>query len=142
MTEIDVTETRELATALVGLSHHVLHMFNDIGRGHDLTAQQTELVCAVIVRERVRMSDLGKIMHLEKSNLSGLVDRTEKRGLIVRRRDPGDRRVTYVELTDEGRQVAVSTHCEVTRRLNQLVAQIPAEDQRSLTVVVEKITES
>ncbi|MFI6500163.1 MarR family winged helix-turn-helix transcriptional regulator [Nonomuraea typhae] len=139
MTEIEAVRGEELSQALVGLAHHVLHLFNDIGRGYDLTAQQTELVCAVIVRGRVRMGDLGKIMHLEKSNLSGLVDRAEKRGLIVRARDPKDRRVTWVELTEEGHSVAMRTHGDVTERLRRLVGELPAEDRRSLTTVVERL---
>ncbi|MFG1703122.1 MarR family winged helix-turn-helix transcriptional regulator [Nonomuraea sp. M3C6] len=140
MTQTEIPEATRLAMALVGLSHHVLHLFNDVGRGHDLTAQQTELICAVIVRGRTRMADLSKLLHLEKSNLSGLVDRAEQRGLIVRTRDPKDRRATWVELTAEGERLAMRTHGVVTERLNRLVDQLPAEDQRRLTAVVEQIT--
>ncbi|NUR84783.1 MAG: MarR family transcriptional regulator [Nonomuraea sp.] len=136
MTETQI-DNRRLATALVALSHDVLHAFNDAGRGHELTAQQTELICAVIVRERVRMSDLGKLLHLEKSALSGLVDRAEQRGLIRRVRDPKDRRVTWVELTEEGHSLAVQTHCEVTSRINAMVERLEVGDQARLASVVE-----
>lgn len=140
MTEIETPPAVGLAAALVGLSHHVLHLFNDVGRTHDLTQQQTELICTVIVRGRVRMTELGKLLHLEKSSLSGLVDRAEQRGLLARTRDPADRRVTWVELTDEGTRLAMQTHGEVTARLNSLVDQLPYEDQKRLTTVVEQIT--
>lgn len=140
MIESETPEVTGLAAALVDLSHHVLHLFNDVGRAYDLTQQQAELVCAVITRGRIGMGDLGKVLHLPKSNLSGLVDRVEQRGLIHRIQDPDDRRVTWVELTSEGARLALQTHGDVTERLNHLVSRLSAEDQRRLTAVVEQIT--
>jgi DNA-binding MarR family transcriptional regulator len=128
-----------LAEALVDLSHHVLHLFADVGRTYKLSQQQVELICAVIVRGKVGMTDLGKLLHLEKSNLSNLVDRLEQRGLAVRTRDPDDRRVTWVELTSEGTRLAMQTYADVTARLSRLVNQVPLADQRHLTTVVNKL---
>ena len=62
--------------------------------------QRVELICAVIVPGRVGMTELGKQLHHEKTNLSNLMDHAEQRGLVVRTRDPKNRRMTWVELTD------------------------------------------
>ena len=137
-----MTETSEdvgLATALVGLSHHVLHLFADAGRSYDLTQQQVELICAIIVRGKVGMTELGRQLHMEKSSLSNLVDRAEQRGLVTRSRDSDDRRVTWVELTSEGTRLAMRTHGDVTARLNKLVEGLSRKDQRHLTSVVEQV---
>ena len=48
------------------------------------------------------MRRLAEQMKCEASNLTGLVDRLESRGLVERRPDPGDRRVRLLALTDEG----------------------------------------
>jgi len=133
------SEDRDLATALVGLSHHVLHLFADVGRSHDLSQQQTELICAVVVPGRIRMADLGRQLHMEKSALSNLVDRAETRGLLTRTRDDDDRRVTWVRLTEEGHELAVLTHCEVTARTSELVSKLSLTDQRQLTDVVRRL---
>lgn len=135
----DTAEETGLEVALVSLSHHVLHLFSEVGRSHGLTQQQVELICAVIVRGRVGMSELGRQLHLEKTNLSNLLDRAEQRGLAVRLRDAGDRRVTWVELTDEGTRLAMQTHAEVTARLGHLTSELPASDKRHLAAVIERI---
>ncbi|GAB1512759.1 MarR family winged helix-turn-helix transcriptional regulator [Actinophytocola sp. KF-1] len=135
------TDDRELATALVGLSHHVLHLFADVGRSHGLSQQQTELICAVVVPGRIRMADLGRQLHMEKSALSNLVDRAEQRGLLTRARDENDRRVTWVTLTEAGHELAVRTHCEVTARTSELVSKLSLTDQRHLTDVVRRLLE-
>ncbi|MEU3057863.1 MarR family winged helix-turn-helix transcriptional regulator [Streptomyces griseus] len=139
---MDDVEERQapLALALVDLSHLVLHLFADAGRRHDLTQQQAELLCAVIVRGRARMNELGKVLHLEKSSLSGLVDRAARRGLLIRSRDESDRRGCWVELTEEGTRLAMGTHGEVTAELERMVRDLSPRDQELLTGVVRRIT--
>jgi DNA-binding MarR family transcriptional regulator len=138
MTNKPPQDTR-LTAALLNLAHHVLHLFAEVGRTHNLSQQQVEMICAVIVRDRVRMTELGRLLHLEKSNLSNLVDRAERRGLVVRTRDPDDRRATWVELTDEGTRLAMQTYDEVSARLHRLIHHLPPEEQEHLTAVVEQI---
>ena len=51
------------------------------------------------------MRELAGHMRCDASNVTGLADRLEGRGLIVRAAGPGDRRVKRLVLTDEGRAV-------------------------------------
>lgn len=51
------------------------------------------------------MGQLACAMTCDNSNITGLVNRLEKRGLVERRADPNDRRVRVIALTDEGRRV-------------------------------------
>ncbi len=55
--------------------------------------------------ERVRMQELARRVLLSKSGLSQLFTRLERRGLVQRRGDPENLRVTYAILTEEGREV-------------------------------------
>ncbi len=52
--------------------------------------------------EPTPMRGLARSLHMDASNLTGLVDRLEDRGLVQRRPDPGDRRIRQLVLTDEG----------------------------------------
>jgi DNA-binding MarR family transcriptional regulator len=128
-----------LAEALVALSHHVLHLFTEVGRAHRLSQQQVRLLCAVVRNGRVCMGELGRQTQLEKSNLSNLVDRLEQRGLAVRTRDSEDRRLTWVELTEEGTSLAHRTHAEVIARVNELVAKLPVADHGHLSAAVSRM---
>lgn len=51
---------------------------------------------------RLRLSELAKKALLSRSNLTHLVDRLEKAGMIERERCPSDRRGTYAVLTEAG----------------------------------------
>ena len=48
------------------------------------------------------MVALARSLHCHDSNVTGLVDRLEQRGLIERRRNPKDRRVKLIALTKVG----------------------------------------
>jgi DNA-binding MarR family transcriptional regulator len=129
-----------LAEAVADLAHHVLHLFAEAGREHKLSQQQVELVCAVIVRGSVGMTELGGVLHIEKSSLSNLVDRLEQRGLVVRTRNPHDRRATVVSLTDEGASVAMQTRDDVIARLRRQLAHLAPADQHRLAAAVRELT--
>lgn len=54
-------------------------------------------------REPLALSDLAQHIHCVRSNVTQLVDRLEKDGMVRRVHDPADRRVVRAELTDAGR---------------------------------------
>ena len=54
--------------------------------------------------ERVRMQELARKVLLSKSGLSQLFTKLERRGLVERRGDPQNLRVTYATITAEGRE--------------------------------------
>lgn len=135
----ETTQDTGLAEAVAALSYQVLHLFADAGRTHKLSQQQVELICAVIVRGSVGMSELGSALHLEKSNLSNLVDRLEQRGLVIRTRDRQDRRATDVSLTEQGRTVAVDIYDDVIGRIRRPLAHVTPEDQRRVAAVAQQL---
>jgi DNA-binding MarR family transcriptional regulator len=70
--------------------------------------------------ERIQMQELARRALLSKSGLSQLFTRLEKRGLVERRSDPENLRVTYAIITQEGRRVLEGAlpvfHSEVAQR--------------------------
>ncbi|MEV1172590.1 MarR family transcriptional regulator [Nonomuraea sp. NPDC049784] len=121
--------------ALVRLAHLVQQVFGEVSREHDLTPQQAQLLC-LLIDGPVGMTELTRTLHLEKSSLTGLVDRAEKRGLVVRTRDPRDRRACHIELTADGARIAVVTHEGVTQRLDALAGELPEGHRELLTSAI------
>jgi DNA-binding MarR family transcriptional regulator len=124
-----------LSEALIHLSQLVAHVFADVSRGRDLTPQQAQLLCTLL-EGPVGMTELGRLLHLEKSSLTGLVDRVERRGLVVRTRDPSDRRASQVALTAQGARLAVESHEDVTTRLEALAGELAPADRKRLASAI------
>jgi DNA-binding MarR family transcriptional regulator len=51
------------------------------------------------------MSEVAEVLHCDNSNVTGIVDALEQKGLARRRPSDSDRRVKLIELTGEGRKV-------------------------------------
>ncbi|MET7460771.1 MarR family transcriptional regulator [Nonomuraea sp. NPDC005501] len=132
-TEADVH--LDFAAALVRMSHVVQYVFADVSREHDITPQQAQLLC-LLIGGPVGMTELSRLLHLEKSSLTGLVDRVERRGLVTRVRDLEDRRACRIELTPEGTRLAVESHEQITRKLTTLGEVLPDADRQGFAAVV------
>ncbi|MER7010640.1 MarR family transcriptional regulator [Saccharopolyspora sp. NPDC000359] len=95
-------ETRELCSLVSELAHnieeHVRHGVAD----SDLTASQA--IALRELAEPLSMRELANRMHCATSNVTFLIDRLEKRGLVSRRPHPTDRRAKEIALTEEGEQ--------------------------------------
>jgi MarR family transcriptional regulator, organic hydroperoxide resistance regulator len=57
------------------------------------------------LRQPMSMGSAAEALRCDASNLTGIVDRMEGRGLVERRTLPADRRVKELVLTDAGRQI-------------------------------------
>jgi DNA-binding MarR family transcriptional regulator len=70
-----------------------------------LTLQQTFLLHRLYEEEKILMGALAKQLHCDASNVTGIVDRLESRGLIVRQDLPEDRRAKQLHITKQGREI-------------------------------------
>lgn len=78
---------------------------------HGLTSTQAKVLAQL--RGPVPMRGLAALLVCDASNVTGIVDRLEARGLVRREPDPADRRVKNVEATDEGREVIGRVRAEM-----------------------------
>ncbi|MCT9087835.1 MarR family transcriptional regulator [Streptomyces sp. ASQP_92] len=68
---------------------------------HSLTGAQAR-VLGLLSLEPMPMRRIAQKLKCEPSNITGIVDRLEARGLVERRPDPVDRRVKLAAPTEEG----------------------------------------
>jgi DNA-binding MarR family transcriptional regulator len=128
-------EDETFAGALLRLSLAVQYLHQDISRRHDLTPQQAVLMFSLLDGP-VGMAELSDRLHIEKSTLTGLVDRAERRRMVHRTPDPADRRALRVALTADGREIAVTSYRAITEALLGHIAGLPADTQAQLRAAV------
>lgn len=72
---------------------------------HSLTGAQAR-VLGLLAAQPLPMRQIAQRLKCEPSNITGIVDRLESRGLVERQPDPADRRVKLAAPTEEGRRTA------------------------------------
>ena len=75
--------------------------YDAVAAGHQLTGAQAR-VLGLLAREPLPMRRIAEQLKCEPSNVTGIVDRLEVRGLVQRRPDPADRRVKLAAATPAG----------------------------------------
>jgi len=123
---------------LAQLSFVVLGALERRAAQHDVSIVQTRLL-GVLRDRRPTMQELAKLLGLDKSSVSGLVDRAERRGLVARIPSAADRRSVLVGLTDQGRQLATSVGARFEADVLALLAVLPAADRARLSGLVSDL---
>src|SRR5450432_2282929 len=93
-----------IVDSLVQLSFLIQAVLLRIGTAHDLSIIQIRLLGVLRDREP-GMMELANYLNLDKSSVTGLVDRAERRGLVQRTTTPDDGRAIRVSVTTNGREL-------------------------------------
>jgi DNA-binding MarR family transcriptional regulator len=125
----------DLAGALVQTMHVLQDLYAETSRPLGLTPQQAHLLC-VLLSGPLGMTELSRILSIERSSLTSMVDRLERRDLVARIPDPKDRRACQIELTDPGRALAHDAHNALTTRIEDLTAHLSSTARRTLTATL------
>lgn len=106
----------ELASLAVRLMDHTKQSVREVADEGGFSIAQLDVLRRLRHHGPTPMRRLAEQMNCEASNLTGLVDRLETRGLVERRPDPGDRRVRLLALTELGTSLSQEAWVAVARR--------------------------
>lgn len=141
------TTSERRADELDAAAADVLRLFRPRGGratvgASDLTFGQIRLLFLVHREGAVPMGRIATLFGLTSAGASGLVERVERHGLVVRRHRADDRRVVECDLTAKGRrvttQIAGVRQAELRRTLSVLEADELAEFHRLVRLIVER----
>jgi DNA-binding MarR family transcriptional regulator len=130
-------EVVDLIGAIVARYHEE---FEEAAAGHALTGAQAKLL-TLLSLDPLPMRKLARKLRCEPSNVTGIVDRLESRGLVERRPDPADRRIKVAAVTDEGRRVARGLR-DSLRFARAPLAALTEEERLALRDLLRRMVES
>jgi MarR family transcriptional regulator, lower aerobic nicotinate degradation pathway regulator len=123
---------------LAQLSFLIHGMLEHRAAEHDLSMIQARLL-GVLRDRRPTMNELARLLGLDKSSASGLVDRAERRGLVVRVPSVTDRRAVTVGLTDDGRSLVSQAATSFEADISALLGRLPPRDQATLSRLISRL---
>jgi MarR family transcriptional regulator, organic hydroperoxide resistance regulator len=109
--------------------------FAELTEEFDLTGSQ--LHALYLLGEPRSMGELAQRLVCDASNVTGLVDRLESRGLIERRPGPDDRRVRMLVLTPAGEELRARALARFTEAPAGIAA-LTVDEQRTLRDLLQK----
>ncbi|MFB3789065.1 MAG: MarR family winged helix-turn-helix transcriptional regulator [bacterium] len=82
---------------------------------------------------------LGERLLVNRSNVTGLIDRMEQAGWVQRLADPKDRRINQVKITRAGLSVLNKAEEKYFTRIEEVIGALPAKNQTLICSLLETI---
>ena len=111
-----------------------------IGGEIDLSPAQCHVLHLIEPRRPLPMWRLAETLSCDASNVTGLVDRLEARGLVEREASTEDRRVKVLHLTTAGSRLRSSLLRRMTAQSHPL-SRLSARQQRALVKILESLVD-
>ncbi len=129
-----VSEAWSLMQALLQSSRR---RFLAVAAEFELSPPQVMALKSLDPERPLPMSQLAEALHCDNSNVTGIVDRLEDRGLVERRSASHDRRVKMLAVTERGAEVRSRLRARL-REPPPPLAQLSEEDQRALCDIMRR----
>lgn len=125
-----------LLDALVQSAFDVIGIVSTVATAHELSL--TQLRVLAILRDRTpAMSELASYLGLDRSTVTGLIDRAVGRGLVERIANEADKRSIRIALTPQGTLLAEAGAREIAAGLAPSLDGMSTDDRSQLTTLLQ-----
>lgn len=133
----DVTD--EVVSLFTAINRRYAEEAQAAAARHGLTAMQAKALRAASTP--VSMRRIAEVLHAEPPNVTPIVDRLAEYGLLERRPNPTDRRITLVAATEAGQAIAA----DLTDRMpfaSDPLAALTESQRHTLRTLLKRVAEN
>ena len=110
-----------------------------MSKQYGLTGPQSLVLRLLIKYGALSYADLSRQMYVTPSNITGIIDRLEIKGLVERIRKQGDRRVALITLTQSGQELGKTIPDPIEKKIVNQLADLEVEHLQILAVAMNEI---
>ncbi len=128
----------DVVDALVQVSFAVIAVLSQVAAEHDLSLTQLR-VLAILRDRQPQMAELARHLGLERSSVSGLIERAVQRGLVRRAASPAHGRAVHVTLTAQGQHLGRQIAVKVGALIEPMTDRLPPADRKRLQQLLSRM---
>jgi len=110
-----------------------------MSKQYGLTGPQSLVLRLLIKKGALSSADLSRQMYVTPSNITGIIDRLEKKALVERIRKQGDRRVALITLTQSGQKLGQTIPDPIEKKFVNQLADLEPEHLQILAMTMNQI---
>jgi DNA-binding MarR family transcriptional regulator len=110
-----------------------------MSKQYGLTGPQSLVLRLLIKNGALSSADLSRQMYVTPSNITGIIDRLEKKGYVERIRKPGDRRIALITLTQPGQELGKTIPDPIEKKFVNQLADLGPEHLQILAMAMNQI---
>jgi MarR family 2-MHQ and catechol resistance regulon transcriptional repressor len=105
----------------------------------DLTVSQLDILVCLNRTKGLPLSEVADRLLVTGGNVTGIIDRLEKVGLVTRVRDTRDRRIIWARLTEKGYAAYKKLMPRYIETMNMINSYLTAEERKELMRLLKKL---
>ena len=110
-----------------------------MSKQYGLTGPQSLVLRLLIKKGALSSADLSRQMYVTPSNITGIIDRLEKKGLVERIRKQDDRRIALITLTDSGQKLGQTIPDPIEKKFVNQLADLEPEHLQIVAMAMNQI---
>jgi DNA-binding MarR family transcriptional regulator len=139
MTANNEAMINEIASRIRRLRRSVYHDYIRTSRQFGLTETQSDVLRTLLVHGDMSSADLSRNLYMTPANITGVIDRLEKKGLVERTRQQVDRRVALISLTESGKELSQQLPDPIENKLISGLENLASEQVQALGEAMKQI---
>jgi DNA-binding MarR family transcriptional regulator len=112
----------------------------ELNKKYSITSAQLNCLLAIYENGPLPPSQIARRMLVNSSTVTGVIDRLELKGLVERQRNSADRRIIYIRLTPNGKEMAKVAPPPIQQRVIDGLQRMPAYELDQIILSLVKLT--
>jgi MarR family transcriptional regulator, organic hydroperoxide resistance regulator len=134
-----VRDTEEILEVLIYLYTESRRLTKALARSVALTGPQLTVLKGLEQIGALSLTELSGRIRAQNSTVTGIIDRMERDGLVVRERSSEDRRVVQIRLTTKGLAMAKALPLAPMKILTQALGSLTGAEVKELSRILKKV---
>ncbi|MEJ1353356.1 MAG: MarR family transcriptional regulator [Candidatus Sedimenticola sp. (ex Thyasira tokunagai)] len=116
--------------------------FARILRPYDITPEQFTLLSLLSDTDGLQQREIAELLFKDRPNVTRILEKLEKKGLVLRKKDPGDRRASRVHITSSGQERYTLLNEAASSFRSRAYRGLEAADKKRLKASLNQIMEN
>lgn len=114
--------------SIIPLFHRKLIKFDELLANKEIAHSHLKILFLLDGCCKLTVSEIGKKLYISRPNVTPLIDKLSKEGLVERIRDKEDKRMFNIELTPKGKEFITTQKAIIFENLKSRLSLMPDED--------------
>lgn len=115
------------------------HSRSIVSKGYEITLEQLAVLEILSTHGEMNMTELSKTVWKQNANITRIVDKLEKRKLLIRKSVLGDRRANMISITDHGEHVFSNVIAIIIQGNEDMLSCISKKEEAVVLFAMKKI---
>jgi len=133
-------DVQQILETIIYLYTESRRITKELARRAQLTGPQLTVVKILEQIGDLSLSELSEKIRAQNSTVTGIIDRMEREGLVVRERSTQDRRVVIIKLTPKGTELAENVPLEPMKVFQSALSSLSKDEMRELLRILLKVS--